>query len=309
MSTRPVPTGSAAAWSGASRPGSTSALGYAWQTGVQTFYAPVPVTAPAAVLRTGTRPATASGPGTVPGSGPARAREAAMARPGIRRLREPGSVPGEHDRQHRHADVRGGHLGGSLPLRDLLLHLGLEAWREATRRSSAGWRRLSLLTGRPSAPSRGRAARSPPTEGEASPCGDRGLDPGHVVTRLMNRFQEFLDGTDPGSWEWPRPIPHLECSRDCMNPAAIVAVAESRGEPDDDAWSEAGTRALSRGVCGRGVRRAVGRGRPGRLARGHRRWVRRKSLRPGSHGRPSPTTPRRFRTPGERSSIPTTSPP
>ena len=37
---------------------------------MQTFYAPVPVTAPAAVLRTGTRPATASGPGTVPGSGP-----------------------------------------------------------------------------------------------------------------------------------------------------------------------------------------------------------------------------------------------
>ena len=45
-------------------------LGYAWQTGEQTFYASVPVTPPVAALRTGTRPATGSGPGTGPGSGP-----------------------------------------------------------------------------------------------------------------------------------------------------------------------------------------------------------------------------------------------
>ena len=47
-------------------------VGYAWQTGEQTFYASVPVTTPVAALRTETRPAKGSGPGTGPGpaSGP-----------------------------------------------------------------------------------------------------------------------------------------------------------------------------------------------------------------------------------------------
>lgn len=45
-------------------------VGYAWQAGEQTFYAPVPVVTPVAALRSGTWPAAASGPGTGPGSGP-----------------------------------------------------------------------------------------------------------------------------------------------------------------------------------------------------------------------------------------------
>ena len=128
-------------------------LGYAWQTGEQTFYASVPVTTPVAALRTETRPATGSGPGSGSGKrtrhGLGRQRRHA---PGIRRLREPGSVPGEHDRKHRHADVRGGHLGGSLPLCELLLHLGLELGGKLHGPVRARWRRVSLLIGRPGAP-------------------------------------------------------------------------------------------------------------------------------------------------------------
>jgi hypothetical protein len=45
-------------------------LGYAWQTGEQTFNASVPATTPVTARRTGTRPATGSGPGAGPGSGP-----------------------------------------------------------------------------------------------------------------------------------------------------------------------------------------------------------------------------------------------